>query len=152
MKTLGLIALSLALGTASLARADAPVTPMTLGSVDAVLAFCGQVNPAGASAYKALKESLLGKDDHAREAATQTPAYRDGFAQISRVLKSAPRDWAVRACNDLLPRPGQQTTPPPAPMPPHAPAGKDSPKMLCPRGCYSPGPKKNPIQTKVRGS
>jgi hypothetical protein len=79
---------------------------MTLGSVDAVLAFCGQVNPAGASAYKALKESLLGKDDHAREAATQTPAYRDGFAQISRVLKSAPRDWAVRACNDLLPGPG----------------------------------------------
>jgi len=106
MKTLGLIALSIGLGAASLARADAPVTPMTLGSVDAVLAFCGQVNPAGASAYKALKESLLGKDDHAREAATQTPAYRDGFAQISRVLKSAPRDWAVRACNDLLPRPG----------------------------------------------
>jgi len=67
---------------------------MTLGSVDAVFAFCGQVNPAGASAYKALKESLLGKDDRAREAATQTPAYRDGFAQISRVLKSAPRDWA----------------------------------------------------------
>ena len=106
MKTLGLIALSIGLGAASLARADAPVTPMTLGSVDAVLAFCGQVNPAGASAYKAWKESLLGKDDHAREAATQTPAYRDAFAQISNVLKSAPGDWAVRACNDLLPGPG----------------------------------------------
>ncbi len=103
MKTLGIIALCVGLGTASLARADARVTPMTLGSVDAVLAFCGQVNPTGASAYKALKESLLGKDDHAREAATHTSAYKDAFAQISSVLKSAPGDWAVRACTDLLP-------------------------------------------------
>ena len=103
MRTLGIIGLCVGLGTASLARADAPVTPMTLGSVDAVLAFCGQVNPAGASAYKALKESLLGKDDHAREAATHTSAYKDAFAQISSVLKSAPGDWAVRACSDLLP-------------------------------------------------
>ena len=103
MKTLGIIGLCVGLGTASLARADAPVTPMTLGSVDAVLAFCRQVNPAGASAYKALKESLLGKDDHAREVATHTSAYKNAFAQISSVLKSAPGDWAVRACNDLLP-------------------------------------------------
>ena len=103
MKTLGIIGLCVGLGTASLAGAAAPVTPMTLGSVDAVLAFCRQVNPAGASAYKALKESLLGKDDHAREAATHTSAYKNAFAQISSVLKSAPGDWAVRACNDLLP-------------------------------------------------
>ena len=102
MKTLGIIALCVGLGTASLARADARVTPMTLGSVDAVLAFCRQVNPAGASAYKALKESLLGKDDHAREVATHTSAYKNAFAQISGVLKSAPGDWAVQACNDLL--------------------------------------------------
>jgi len=61
MRTLGIIGLSLALGTASLARADAPVTPMTLGSVDAVLAFCGQVNPAGVSAYKALKNRSLAR-------------------------------------------------------------------------------------------
>ena len=106
MKTLGIIALCVGLGTASLAGAAAPVTPMTLGSVDAVLAFCRQVNPAGASAYKALKESLLGKDDHAREVATHTSAYKNAFAQISSVLKSAPGDWAVRACNDLLPGPG----------------------------------------------
>jgi len=79
MKTLGLIALSIGLGAASLARADAPVTPMTLGSVDAVFAFWWPGQSAGASAYKALKESLLGKDDRAREAATQTPAYRDGL-------------------------------------------------------------------------
>ena len=103
MKTLGIIGLCVGLGTASLAGAAAPVTPMTLGSVDAVLAFCRQVNPAGASAYKALKESLLGKDDHAREVATHTSAYKNSFAQISSVLKSAPGDWAVRACNDLLP-------------------------------------------------
>ena len=102
MKTLGIIGLCVGLGTASLARADAPVTPMTLGSVNAVLAFCSQVNPAGASAYKGLKESLLGKDDRAREAATHTSAYKNAFAQISGVLKSAPGDWAVQACNDLL--------------------------------------------------
>jgi hypothetical protein len=109
MRTLGMIALSLGLGTASLARADVPVNPMTLGSVDAVLTFCGQLNPAGASAYGALRESLIGKQsERAREAVTQTPAYRDGFAQISRVLKSAPRDWAVRACNDLMPGPGEK--------------------------------------------
>jgi len=88
MKTLGIIGLCVGLGTASLAGAAAPVTPMTLGSVDAVLAFCRQVNPAGASAYKALKESLLGKDDHAREVATHTSAYKNAFAQISSVLKS----------------------------------------------------------------
>jgi len=45
MKTLGLIALSIGLGAASLARADAPVTPMTLGSVDAVLAFVARSIP-----------------------------------------------------------------------------------------------------------
>src|SRR2546430_17472332 len=106
MKTLGIIGLCVGFGTAPLAGAAAPVTPMTLGSVDAVLAFCRQVNPAGASAYKALKESLLGKDDHAREVATHTSAYKNAFAQISSVLKSAPGDWAVRACNDLLPRRG----------------------------------------------
>lgn len=107
MKTLGIIGLSLGLGTASLAQADAPLNPMTLGSVDAVLTFCGQLNPAGASGYRAWRESLMGKEsERAREAATQTAAYKDAFAQLSSVLKSAPRDWAVRACNDLLPGPG----------------------------------------------
>jgi len=107
MKILGIIGLSLGLGTASLAQADAPLNPTTLGSVDAVLTFCGQLNPAHASAYRAWRESIMGKEsERAREAATHMTTYKDAFAQISNVLKTAPRDWAVRACSDLLPGPG----------------------------------------------
>ncbi len=110
MKILGIIGLSLGLGTASLAQADAPLNPTTLGSVDAVLTFCGQLNPAHASAYRAWRESLMGKESgRAREAATHTATYKDAFAQISNVLKTAPRDWrsepAAISCRGPAPDP-----------------------------------------------
>ena len=104
MKVLGMIGLSLALGTAPLARADVPVNPTALGSVDAVITFCGQLNPSGASAYQSLRDSLIGKpSEDAREAAVKTPAYQQAFNEISGVLKSAPKDWAVKACTDIVP-------------------------------------------------
>lgn len=104
MKILGMIGLSIGLGTASLARADVAVNPTALGSVDAVITFCGQVNPGGVSAYQSLRDSLLGKpSEHAREAAVKSAAYQQAFNEISRVLISAPKDWAVKACTDIVP-------------------------------------------------
>jgi hypothetical protein len=97
----------LGLAATSLAWADTSVNPSALGGVDAVLQFCGQINPAGASAYRSLKESLFGKQlDHALDAVERTAAYRQALTEVGGALAAAAPDWALKACIDIVPGPG----------------------------------------------
>ena len=102
MKTRMLFALSLGLATASQAWAAGP-GPVQLGGVDAVLTFCGQINPSGVAIYSAYRTSLVSQlTANAVAAETRTQVYKKAFAEVSTSLSSAPPVWAVRACADVM--------------------------------------------------
>ena len=102
MKTRILFALSLGLATASQVWAGGP-GPVKLGGVDAVLTFCGQVNPGGVAIYSAYRTSLVSQmTADVVTAETGTKAYKKAFAEVGTALSSAPRAWAVRACANAL--------------------------------------------------
>ena len=101
MKIYTLLGISLGLTAASLASAGAPNDPMSQGGIDAVLSFCRQVNPAGASAYRSLEESLQGREREGRRAVERNATYLRAYAEVRGVLEAAPQDWARQACVSL---------------------------------------------------
>lgn len=83
------------------------VDPLALGSVDAVLNYCRQVNPGGAPGYGQLKISIFGKQSAATLSALEaTKQYKSGFAQMHSVLITTSRDSMRQACLDLVPSAG----------------------------------------------
>jgi len=108
MKTRAYIGLSLGFALALTAPVSASATtttvvdPVGLGSLDAVLNHCRQLNPGGAAAYLKLKVSIFGYLSAARRAALEaTTQYKKGFNAVQGVLIYAPKDWARQSCLDL---------------------------------------------------
>lgn len=95
------VGIGLGLGASTLASADASTNAMGQGGQDAALAFCLQVNPAGASAYKSLASSL--RDERSKEGlgALRHPAYQRAYAEVFGALNAARPDWALGACVEL---------------------------------------------------
>jgi hypothetical protein len=105
MKIHTLVGISLGLTVASLASAGTSNDPMSQGGVDAVLSFCRQVNPAGASAYRSLAESLQGREQEGRRAVERTAAYQRAYAEVRGALDAARQDWALQVCINLASSP-----------------------------------------------
>jgi len=126
MKTMMFLAAGLLLAEAS--GAATPVDAGALGGVDAAIAFCTKINPAGTVAYGKLRESTIGEDvDPADvDAALQTPEYRLAYDATVKNSEGQPHAAAVKTCSDLthatVKRP---TTLHPAPKP--APKVKPAP-------------------------
>jgi hypothetical protein len=87
------------------AWAEESLDPATLGGLDGVLAVCRQVNPAGESAYKALRASMVvGLSDQAVLALTQTAEYKEALDASSKKLGGEPREAALKDCSALVPK------------------------------------------------
>jgi hypothetical protein len=101
MKTMMFLTVGLLLAEAS--TAAAPVDAGALGGVDAAIAFCTKINPAGTVAYGKLRESTIGEDvDPADvDAALQTPEYRQAYEATAKNSESQPHAAAVKTCSDL---------------------------------------------------
>jgi hypothetical protein len=103
MKIRILFALGLGLATASQSWAIGPIGPVRLGGLDALLTFCGQINPSGVSTYNAYRASLVSDQTVAQlEAAALTGGYKKAYAEVGGALSAARRDWAVQTCLNLM--------------------------------------------------
>jgi hypothetical protein len=92
---------------ASQASAAAPVDPVSLGKIDAAIAFCRQVYPDGEPAYNALRASVIGNLSVAAvNALTQTTEYRESLESGSKTLADEPRETALKDCMALVPASG----------------------------------------------
>ena len=147
MKTRFLIGIGLSVGMSCAVGADEPpivdepLNVEVLGTFDAMLASCVQVNPAGKSAYDALQATLTGSETATDvSAARQTPEYRQAFDEARKKNDERPREAIVGECTTLVksmaPRRHQQpalnvankAAPKPAPKPAPKAAPKTAPK------------------------
>lgn len=102
MKIHVLLGIAIGLAASTLASAGVSTYAMEQGGRDAALAFCLQVNPAGASAYKSLEESVHGERLRAWRDAQRSAAYQRAYAEVFGALGAARPDWALGACVDLV--------------------------------------------------
>ena len=103
MNIRSVLCLGFGLVFATMASADVSTTATEQGGQDAVLSFCGQVNPAGAAAYKQLENSFHNEQWRAIQ---RTAAYQRAYAEVRGAFAAAREDWALSACVDLAAKPG----------------------------------------------
>ncbi len=86
-------------------QASTTMTAFTLGTLDSVISFCRQANPAGGAAYLKLRQSLTGSlSDRALAALRQSPEYGIAYSQFGATLKDGlPEGYALKACRDIIP-------------------------------------------------
>lgn len=109
MKTRILTGISLAIAMSCSAWADGPLDPAALGSFDAMLASCLQVNPAGKAAYNSLRATMIGEQaDGAVEALAQTPEYKQAYEAAHQKAQAEPRDTVINDCASLAAALGPQ--------------------------------------------
>jgi hypothetical protein len=98
---------AIAVAATSLASAAEPGYAGTLGNFDAIVASCTQLNPAGESAYKAMRASLVGDMSSAElEALMQTPEYREALESSNKSIAAESKDVALKDCIKLMPSHG----------------------------------------------
>jgi F0F1-type ATP synthase membrane subunit c/vacuolar-type H+-ATPase subunit K len=109
MKTRIVIGISLGFAMSCSAWAEGPPDPAALGSIDAMLASCLQVNPAGKAVYDSLRAAMIGEQaDGAVEALAQTPEYRQAYEAAHQKAAAEPRDVALKGCTNLVAALGPQ--------------------------------------------
>jgi len=109
MKTRIFLGISLGFAMSWSAWADGPLDPTALGSLDAMLASCLQVNPAGKAAYDTLRAGVIGEQaDGVVAALVQTPEYRQAYEATHEKTEAAPRDETVKECTHLAAALGPQ--------------------------------------------
>jgi len=109
MKTRILIGLGLGFAMTCAAWADGPLDPAALGSFDAMLASCLQVNPAGKPAYDSLRAAMIGEQaDGVVAALEQAPAYREAYEAAHQKAEAEPRDVTLKECANLAAALGPQ--------------------------------------------
>ena len=102
MKTRAILGIGLSVAISWSAWAEEPIDPATLGSVDAIIATCHQVNPGGAVAYEALRKAVIGKQpESALAAIAQTPEYQQAFEVFRQKAEEEPGDSALKSCARL---------------------------------------------------
>ncbi len=89
----------------SSAQASTTVSAFTLGTLDSVISFCRQVNPAGGAKYLQLRKSLTGGlSDHALVMLQQSPEYGIAYSQFGATLRDGlPDGYALNACREIIP-------------------------------------------------
>jgi len=103
MKTRTLLALGFGLAAALQAWAIGPINPARLGAADAVLTFCGQINPTGVPAYQAYRAALLNQQSaESISVALKTTAYKKKYNEIGSALSAATPAWAIQACVKIM--------------------------------------------------
>jgi hypothetical protein len=86
------------------ADAAQPIDAATLGSIDAAIGFCRQLNPANEPIYAAFRASVIGSlQGAALTALTETPEYRDALEAGTKELVDKPHDTAAKECAALKP-------------------------------------------------
>ena len=101
MKIYTLVGVSIGLAVASLASANEPINRMEQGGADAVLSFCRQVFPGGASAFASIEKSLQGRELDNQQAVKKSAKYLQAYTEVRATLDAAPADWARQACVNL---------------------------------------------------
>ena len=90
------------MGMCGAAWADGALDPSALGSIDAMVAACTQVNPGGSATYESLRAIVIGQQSEADvKAATQTPEYRDAYEAAHQKSEAEEHDAMVKQCATL---------------------------------------------------
>ena len=129
MKTRLAIGLGFAMGMCGAAWADGALDPTALGSIDAMVAACTQVNPGGSATYENLRAIVIGEQSETDvKAATQTPEYRDAYEAAHQKSEAEEHDAMVKQCatlgTSMGPRVHQRPQPRTAAKPVAKPAAK----------------------------
>lgn len=104
LKTRIVLGLGFGLIAAIAVRAEESIDPVTLGNLDAVIAFCGEINPAGAPSYAALKKTVVGSEAaEAVEAVTQKPEYHEAYEATRKNATGQSHEAALNSCQSLAP-------------------------------------------------
>ncbi len=76
------------------------ISPFSLGTLDAVVSFCRQVNPPGSMAYLRLSATLTdGFNDHSLDQMRHSAEYSSAYSQFSAALSNdVPQSDARAAC------------------------------------------------------
>lgn len=92
-----------AIAVPQLALAEASSTGMSLGTVQATLDFCVQVNPGGAAKYREqLGQMTRDVPGQELDEARQTPEYKEAYEETRASLGAVAMDDAREACVGLL--------------------------------------------------
>ncbi|HLQ12098.1 MAG TPA: hypothetical protein VK130_02475 [Steroidobacteraceae bacterium] len=103
MKTRKILVLGLGLAATWQAWAVGPINPARLGAADAVLNYCGQINPTGVHAYQTYRASLISQQSADSIAlAVKSAAYKQKYAEIGSALSAATPAWAIQACVKIM--------------------------------------------------
>ena len=101
MKLHPAISVIAALTVSMLAHADAParpsVPPPALVQVEAILAFCSDIDPADAAAYHQLLRLITGHQSD-RDAGGKIEGFHHAVDAFSDTLEALPRQQAIKTC------------------------------------------------------
>ena len=102
MKTRILIGISLGFAISCPTWAEEPLDPAALGSFDAMLASCREVNPTGKASYDSLRLLMIGEQaDGVVDALAQTPEYRQAYEAAQQKAAAEPSDVKLKECANL---------------------------------------------------
>lgn len=100
------LGLALASSVDAFAQSNTTVDPTALGSLDAVVKYCSNVDPGGAAGYSGLRISIFGQQSAATLGALEATAqYKKAFSEARGALLSAPPGWARKSCLGLVSSP-----------------------------------------------
>lgn len=89
------------------ARADLPLSGAALGQLEAVLEYCGRVDPASAERYQQFAKVLTaGAKDEEISKARKSPEYLDAHDSQRKELDKLPTEELAKTCAEGLPKPG----------------------------------------------
>ena len=92
-----------AMALPQLALADLPITRQGLGTVQAALDFCAQINPGGAAKYREHAEYMM--QGVSREELAELRAadeYKEVYLSVSTALGQVATQEAVETCSSFL--------------------------------------------------
>jgi hypothetical protein len=117
----------LGLGMGCAAWADGALDPTTLGSIDAIVASCAQVNPAGKAGYDSFRQTVIGEHSEADvAAATQSPEYRQAYDVAHQKTEAEEREVFMKECGTLASSMGPRVHQRPQPRVVSKPAAKSA--------------------------
>jgi hypothetical protein len=103
MKFHRILCLSVTLIIPQLAPAKVPLPDKSLGQIESILDFCGQIDPQSAAKIKDVKKMLVG-DASEKELAEvrDKQEYKDSYQSVSDQLAKVAKSKASKACSAYL--------------------------------------------------
>lgn len=98
-----ILAMGLAVAFSSSAQQKPVADGNTLGRADAILNFCGKINPQGQQKYSEVRKTMTaGLSEEAIHELEQSPEYREAYDSAHAALNDVPQDSAAQTCANAV--------------------------------------------------